>query len=212
MNDITASIGRKRLSFRASATSTSSTIVIPAGAQIGDLAVLIDQADTNFGPPSQVIPTDWTLIDGNFFNDVRTVSSYKFLEAGDPGATITGMNGNNSDCKVMLVFKGVHGTALTINDHAIQANNNSGISPQTINASDATERRVIVIGASGIESTFGGTEFVTESPAFDDIVDANSEQLIVGYSIYNGEADDHTIDMDNSGAGNYLESFYITIP
>lgn len=102
------SIGIPALSFNTSGQSTSSTITIPAGAAIGDLAVLLDWASrTVTAIPSTVVPTDWTSVSNQSSSvtaGTRSIVSYKKLVSGDPGASITGMNGTYQNRKQMIIF------------------------------------------------------------------------------------------------------------
>src|SRR3990167_4739618 len=72
------------ITFVASAVANAATIVIPAGAQAGDVAVLCDYAHFTGGTtaPTTVVPTDWTSL-VNSLEEVsqgtRHISSYKIL-------------------------------------------------------------------------------------------------------------------------------------
>lgn len=130
------------LSFNTSASSTSSTITIPAGAEIGDIAVLFDYAgNSNTTIPSTVVPSGWTSVSNQSSNTTaatRAIVSYKKLVSGDPGASITGMNGGFFNAKQILVFSPssgistvtVAGLAETIADAAPAA---QSVAAQTLN-------------------------------------------------------------------------------
>lgn len=131
------------LSFDASASSTSNTITIPSGAAIGDLAVLLDFAG-NFTAsiPTTVVPSGWTSVSNKSSSTdsvgTKSIVSYKKLVSGDPGSSITGMNGAGYDVKLMVVFTPsfpittitVAGLAETIADVAPAA---QSVAAQTLN-------------------------------------------------------------------------------
>ena len=109
------------LTFIASATSTStgtaaSTIVIPATAAIGDIAVLFEMnfsggvgSASYSGTPAA--PAGWTQINsanaGAITSGVGVVNSYKVLVSGDPGATVTCLSGiGTGGCRnIILIFR-----------------------------------------------------------------------------------------------------------
>lgn len=86
------------LSYVANATGTTS-VVIPASAAIGDIAVLWDFSATN----TQVNPSGWTPIVSSGTTSTRITASYKVLVSGDPGSTITGQSGTTR--KTVLIFR-----------------------------------------------------------------------------------------------------------
>lgn len=134
--------GMPTLSFNTSATSTSNTITIPAGAAVGDIAILRDCASTNYSIPSTVVPSGWTSVSNltgtSQTGDVRIIVSYKKLLAGDPGSTITGMNGALYNYKTVIILSpslpistiAVAGLDETIGDSAPSARN---VAAQTLN-------------------------------------------------------------------------------
>lgn len=95
----------KTLAYAASATSSAATITIPATAQAGDLAVLFDLARDIVSTPTLVTPSGWTTISDLTGGRGAAVLSYKILAAGEPGSTITGMDGNSADAKSLVVFR-----------------------------------------------------------------------------------------------------------
>lgn len=95
--------------FVTSATASTATIVIPATAAIGDVAILLDRAQaTTAAAPAAVTPTGFTQQNtaaNATATGLRISSNYKILVAGDPGATITGMTGTASQTKILLIFR-----------------------------------------------------------------------------------------------------------
>lgn len=193
--------------FVASATSIAGTITIPAGAQPGDVAILFDVALNASIVPTDVVPTNWTgiITDTDSGGNPRRVRiSYKILAAGEPGASVTGMDDTNDD-KVMLVFRGnAPITTVSAEDWAAQATT-ADPSAQTVNASGQLTPLVVF----GMSFTGTTAAFSTASPAFDATVAASGDDLLVGYKIYNTAPADHTIDMadltNNILASGFLE-------
>lgn len=135
--------GNPSLSFNTSASSTNNTITIPSGAAIGDLAVLLDFAGNFAGfIPTTVVPSGWTSVSNKSSSTnsqgSKSIVSYKKLVSGDPGSSITGMNGVDYDVKLMVVFTPsfpittitVAGLAETIADVAPAA---QSVAAQTLN-------------------------------------------------------------------------------
>lgn len=187
------------------------TITISASAQAGDVAVFSDfTTNTNNGtPPTAVNPgSEWTLIQDTTLSDTngyRMSTYYRILDSGDPGSTITGMDDNRED-KVMSVFRGnvavVTVTPSTWNEEATMGNPAS----QSVLASGGTAP-LVVIGVAAVDS--GTAAFSTSSPAFDATVANSDTDIILGYKIYDSSPADHTIDMNDLGAGNTLQSGWL---
>jgi hypothetical protein len=196
------------LTFVDSATSTGTTITIPAGAQEGDIAVLADFQVTGSGP-TLVTPTNWTnIVDtANAFSLLAT--SYRELPSGAGGTNVTGMTvaGGEVCSKVMLVFR-PDSSASAITPSAFNEETTGGNpAEQTVSASGQAVP-LIVLGILAAENTTNPA-FSTASPAFDDTVPSND--LRFGYKIYNSSPADHTIDMADLSAGNFLQSGYIRV-
>jgi hypothetical protein len=95
--------------FVNSATSSTSAITIPADAAIGDVCIYLDSAQsTTATAPTSVTPTGFTLqntASNSTTTGLTMTSSYKILVSGDPGSSVTGMNGSASNNKIVLVFR-----------------------------------------------------------------------------------------------------------
>ena len=82
------------MDFIAVSTSTISNISYPAGAQAGDLAILID-LETAGSAPSLVTPSGYDTLYNNAGSASRLAISIKTLTSGDTGAVV-GMSGGKS--------------------------------------------------------------------------------------------------------------------
>lgn len=198
------------LVFRASANAATESITIPATARENDLAILIDLATDS--TVTAVIPTNWTEV-ASMADDIGGIGqskirvSTKILTSSDPNTSVTGMNGSGGFmAKVMLVFGKVIGSR-TFNDVANSTFGTSNPAAQTCNASGGTAPLIVLGIAADAHSPYAAA-FSTASPAFDATV-ASGSYLVVGYKIYNESPQDHTIDMDDLGDLNLLESAYI---
>lgn len=192
------------ISYVTSAESTGETIVIPAGAAIGDVAVLADFAWSLAGDPTDVVPTGWTGLVEDEGNNARFRISYKILTAGNPGATITGMNGNSGDAKLMFVFRAsTHVKTVTASTWLAETADADPAS-QAVSASGQNTPLVVLGFCSANVAVFN-----VASPAFDAEVAIGNDDLRGGYKIYNASPADHTIDMADLGDDNALASGYL---
>ena len=112
------------LSFITSVTSTTSTITIPATAQIGDIVMLFDFAYiTSTTAPTAAAPSGFSGFSKSSNSQTtspacRSNVSYKKLVSGDPGSTITGMNSASMN-KLLVVYR----PNATINNLTISGQN-----------------------------------------------------------------------------------------
>ncbi|MGH6922857.1 MAG: hypothetical protein ACRED5_03715 [Propylenella sp.] len=198
------------LSYVSGANSESSNITIPATAAVGDLAVLFDYAQTDGSTPTNVVPTGWTQVVtafGGDGNEARTTVSYKILTAGNPGSSVTGINGENN-YKIMFVFRWTSTiNTVTPSSWASQVTGNEPNSQVVSASGQATP--LIVFGHAAEEGS--GVAFSTASPAFDATMTTSSGESRAGRKIYNASPANHTIDMDDEGSHNALVSGYLRI-
>lgn len=191
-----------------SATSTGTTIAWPATLAAGDLAVLVDSADSTLDgvPPSTVVPSGFTSI-VNTANGTshRQICSYKILTGSESGS-LSGMNGVDNDRKAMVIFRGsspitsvsvgsATGQQTTTNPTAQVPAASGGVAP------------LIVFGAYFATSAVSPRNF---TPAKDGEVNP-STNLYLAWKIYNSAPADVTIDMDDEGILNILQSFYLQV-
>lgn len=202
------------VSFVSSTTSATSSITCPT-VQPYDVGILWDVAGDS-GPPSAVTPSGWTTI-SNLNVDagtyaIRAVLSYRIFDGTEDGSTITGMAGNNSEPKVLLLFRPNSGSIVSALDLQSPWNEfcaDSNASAQTISASGQTAP-LVRIAATG---RVAGTPTVSLTGTFDasSIVQSdNHAQARIGYAVQNSSpSDDNTIDNDLSGGAHALVSGWI---
>lgn len=200
------SVGGFTLSEQASATSTAQTITVPSGVQSGDLLVLLDRAANTMSAPSTIIPSGFTSIVNTLLAIARQIASYKIADGTEGGTNLTGMSGNFLLDKALYVFRG----SAAITSVSVSTPNAEGTSvdpaSQAVSASGGTAP-LIVFGcySAGLSVVIDPRTF---SPAKDGEITPDSN-LYLAYKIYNAGPADVTIDMENEGSPNILQSFYI---
>jgi hypothetical protein len=154
------------VTFVASSFQTAtgaSSIVIPAAAQAGDIAVLFDRQNTTTA--GFVTPTNWTTIATRFVNGNKVSISYKVLTAGDPGLTITGQGPVAR--KIMAVYR----PSQPISSVTVVTNTQSGNASATTaaaanltqNLTAETQRPILAYAfwSHSVASTFTRTSTLT---------------------------------------------------
>jgi hypothetical protein len=206
------------LEFVASAVSSGSSVTIPASAAAGDLAVYIDyavnQESIDITPPSSVTPwgfsnfvnrgVTWNAGPLNDFG-ARGMISRRILTAGDPGSGRTGMTGNNSNSKILMIFRPSLAATAAVASVSSQATNGNPSSQSVLAGSGAAP--LVVIGAAAHGGGLGS--FSTTSPSF--TAQETRNRLRAGYRIYNTSPADHTVDKGDQGDGNFLAAFYAAL-
>lgn len=193
----------------ASATSTGSTINFPASIIAGDLIVMVDKAATSFGTPASVTPSGFTSINEQTGNDstgfigYRQHLTYK-LALGTETGSLTGMNGSATNAKAMHVFRGdIAATLITVSTPNGQLTTGNPTA-QSVNASGGTPP-LVVIGAYGAAAAVSPRTFSTTADG-----EANPDTtLYLAYKIYNSAPANTSIDMDDEGNINILQSCWI---
>lgn len=205
------------ISFVASADANNTSITIPASAQAGDVAILADgAANTTATIPTSVTPTGWTLANSESYSytgydSIRTNVSYKVLDAGDPGASISGMTGGSTSQKAMVVFRpDVSLTALVAGTVA----HGNDISGSQINANvtcSSVAAPLVVIAVYRISPGSGAPTF-TFSPGKSSAVDRIENTVValrLAYVIFNSSPQNQTINEYGPGVTSTIQGFYL---
>lgn len=193
------------------ATGAGGQITIPATAQAGDLAVLVDTINSN---AALVVPSGFTSVKQESFiggANIRVGTSRKILTASDPGAVITATNAFTSRRRIVIFrapFLITSVTASTWNGEGTDGD----FTPQTVSVGSATEP-FIVIGL--VSSITGVASFSTETPAFVTQYDdtGSSPYLVTGVTVYNPSDTpaNQDIDAGDLGNGQVMMSGYIEV-
>lgn len=196
------------LTQEGSATSSASTITAPATIQAGDVIFMADKAAGSTSVPATVVPTGFTaIVNTSSGITERMICSYKIADGSEASASITGMNGNSSNRKAIYVIRA--------NKAAI------AVKPKSVNGqiTDGNPTLQTVTASTGIPALviFGvyGTDSAAISPrTFSTIADGEinpATNFYMAYKIYNSSPANTSIDMDDEGLGNALQSFYAEI-
>jgi hypothetical protein len=191
------------ISFVASATSLATTIVIPASAAAGDIAVLFDSTPTS--AISFTVPTGFSSISSvTNSSTIRTNISYKSLVAGDSGTTIGGMNGTTR--KVLLVFR----PSSTLNSISTSMNTGQVTTAvptnQSLSLLSAAKPHIAfaVYTSSGAVATRGWTQ-TGGTPT--EVSSVSTSGIYVKYQINNAVANPQNVTISMSDGGtNALQS------
>jgi hypothetical protein len=192
------------LAFRSSSTNNASTITVPNDVVASDLLVLYDRAGNTSGFPTAVTPTGFTqILNQTGSTNLRFVCSFKIAAGTEAGTTITGMNGNNLNGKILMVFSTNGATAGAAFDVAFQ-NTDGDPAAQTVNASGQSTPLVVI--AYMRQVTITSQSF---SPTEDGTVPFGAQTAY--YKMYNASPADVTVDCGDGGNNNALLSFYIQV-
>lgn len=193
--------GTTSLAFHDSATSTAATISVPAGLQAGDLMVLSDFALNSGSVPALVVPSGFTNWINSTTSTLRVAQSYK-IAVGDE-TTLTGMDGNLIDNKILAVFRG---------DVAISTITASIPTSEATSGDPATQNIVATAGtlpliAFGFYVGTAGVDPRTFTPSATAELN-NGTSHFLKYLLQNASLTDVSINMDDEGvnvlAGGYL--------
>ena len=193
--------------FVQSVTTLTSTIVIPATALVGDIAVLFDMSTTI----TNTVPSGWTSISGVAATGIRTNISYRVLTSGQPGATISGMAGTTR--KIMMLFRGASLTpTISLSTPGVQSTT-AAPTNQSITATQATN---IYFAAYGKTTSTTPTTTLTMTNYTSTLVTSVSTSgIFARYIVANPGANsvtqsNATVTMSDAGT-NTLQSFRMTI-
>ncbi len=197
---------------QASATSTGATITAPADIQAGDLLVLGDRAANVLSSPTAVTPSGWTNIVNTSGAFNRQMFSYKIADGSEGSSTITGMNGDSTDRKVMVTFRGnIPFATATPNTFGAQYTDGNP-SAQTVASSGGTPP-LIIFGIYGSDDNIDPRTFTVGGSAAKDgeVEQGNVPDIWVAWKIDVASSSDASIDMDDEFSGNCLQSGYIAL-
>ncbi len=198
------------LSQVASATSALETITVPAGVIAGDLLVLLDRAEDDATTvPTTVVPTGFTsIINTAHAQYTRSIMSYKIAVGTEASSSITGMNGTAYESKAMYVFRGNNPITSVTAASAAGQFTESNPTAQVVTASAGAVPLVVLAGYSVFAAN--AVDPRTFSTTKDGEI-SNGTDLYLAYKIYNSSPADTTVDMDDEGFENCLQSCYLQV-
>lgn len=189
--------------------SASNVLSVVPGVQAGDVAYLFEYGYSFSGRPSLVPPSGWTnLVDNAEVANVRAAVFRKILTAGDISAgSITGMNGDLLDQKVMLAFR-PSSTIGTMTDSTwAQKGTDGNPVAQTI-AGAGQPAPLLAVGFACVAG--GAPDPFSWTPAYDALITPVTTAIFTraAYKTYNTSPADISVDMDDEGGGNVLTCGY----
>ena len=196
------------LTFFGSATAASgATITAPASIIAGDIIIIADRALNNSGLPTLVVPTGFTSISALALTDTRQIVSYKIAAGTEGGTNITGMSGTNANKKAMYVLRpsSVPTKVIPLSVNGQITDSNPGAQTVTSSAGAVALAAFAVYGTDSNPITPR-----TFSPAPDGEI-TPATNFYLAYKIYNSSPANISVDMDDEGLGNALQSFYIQV-
>ena len=196
--------GVSEYTFIASSTSTdSANITIPVTAQAGDIAILFDSTATG----ATATPSGWTSIyqqDAVF----ETSVSYKILQNGESGTTITGQTNTTYSLKTMVVFR-PSTSITTITPSSVSASGETSATPAQQSITVSTSPAIIL----GITRAYQSQPFINEtfwSASEIYITEGNGNHMKVYYEIQNNTPTSRTITSSaDYGSYNFTMGFTI---
>ena len=192
--------------------STSTPITVPNGVREGDLLVFLEHDEISGATPVNGVPSGFTQIDtrsGNYGGgavNVIVTLSYKIAAGTESATTLQGIDhlydqalyifrGNGTSQISSVTVGSAQGQVTTGNPTAQNVAASAGVAP------------LVVIGSY---NTSGTLDPRTMSPAKDGEI-TPSTQTYLAYKIYNSSPADVSVDMDDEGSLNILQSCYLQI-
>jgi len=193
--------GPTSISFVNSAKGTLS-LTMPT-VQDNDIGIFVSRGRSN---PTKVIPSGWTeLTYQNSANPDYITCSKKLTNAADSGATVTGLNANNQeDCIVMVFRPDVECAAFSSADVQSEQWTSTAGNPsaRTVTSSGGTAPTLMLGfgGTNGSISSFSTDPF--DGTAF-------QREVGMGYVIMNSTPANQTFDINDLGNSNELHGYYL---
>lgn len=194
------------VSVQDTATSTAETITAPASIDSGDLLVLLDFAEGSGSTPTTVLASGFSSLSNTAFNKKKAILSYKIADGTEDGATLTGMNGATSNQKALFQFRPDNPISTVTPSAGDAEGTNGSPASQSIPASGGS----VPLVALAAYSTDGAVDPRTFSPAKDGELNATTLSYLA-YKIYNSSPADITVNMDDEGGTNILQSIYLEL-
>jgi hypothetical protein len=192
------------VAFQTSADSDAQTITCPT-VSAGDIGILLDGAVNGSGIPTNVIPAGFTQLQTSNIDFARTTMSYKVFDGSEDGSSLTGMNGDASNAKVLLIFR-PNGVVSSVGlSTFLQETTNGNPASQAIAASGQSAPLIrlasAAVGSNSTPPPFAAGTFdatVTKAGSF--------SAIRAGYTVQNSAPSDDTVDVGDNGNGNCLMS------
>lgn len=181
----------------ATVAASAAALNWPASLQAGDVAVIIQAAQsiTGTGTPVSVVPSGFTLIGETYgVSPVRfRVNAARKILTGSESGTITGMTGNAYSDRTLYVFRpNVPCTLVTHKSYQGEVTAASGDPALQTVPSGSGSAPLIIMAMTGDGA--GTPAFSTESPALTKQVSPGTGYTLTGYRIYTSAPVDGSYD------------------
>ncbi|WP_461521449.1 hypothetical protein [Porticoccus sp.] len=198
------------MSYRAQAKSVNSNITIPATAQTGDFAVLFDWSVVASGSPASVVPSGWNAVSNVVSTLYRAIISWRIIQSGDPGLTITGMTLAAEGLKQMIVWQG-NLPVTSVVASTFEGEIGAGINPAAQTIAAFGQVAPVLSVAHSVNSDSSTATFNVGT--FTQTVSSTNTRQLVGYRLMNNAPLTSSVDKpaDHSTKGNCLQSGYFVL-
>lgn len=200
----------------ATSNSNASTINVPNGVTTGDLLVLLQYSKGTATTPTANAGTGFTTI-----NNTANTGSFVRVQASvrqvlDPllsGTSITGMNGDSVNQKIMLVFRGARGYSYsTFADYNGEAYTSSAPTTQVKNLSSHDS---YLEGIPLVVSLFVSTANITPSTDLTfsggSFIKGYDQTIYAGYKVYNQSTTSFSDSISMADVGENSMMSFITL-
>lgn len=192
-------------------SSNSDTVNAPSGLQAGDLLIMMDWARDSGALPTTAIPTGFTAVTGGNFTSTasgnnRMIASYGISDGTE--TSFTGMApGDSNTEKVILAFRPDQPINAVVTSTPLTQGTTGNPTAQVVTASGGTPPLVVL----GMYASSGTIDVRTMTPTKTGEVGTATESGYIAYANYNSSPVDTTVDMNDEGAMNMMESFYLSV-
>lgn len=205
------------LEFVTSTTSTGTSITIPAAAEVGDIAILLD-SEGEYGNSNNTIsaPSGWDEVSkvraDSSGGSQDTNISRKVLASGEPGSSVS-PGGSSGDVRgaIMLIFranKAIASVTAVVYDPTV-----SNTTPASITVNPSAETNPVIVFGAASRGGGGSTPSVAYTHGFDGVVTLTTGQrMAMGYKIANDSPPaSGSISGSDAGSSNSLQAFYLRV-
>lgn len=197
----------RSLSVVATATSTTDAVVAPGDVRPGDILVMFDAPDSTGSINTASVPAGFTILVNRPSSGwpTKVVASFRVCDGSEGGTTISGMNGDETNAKILLQVRGnIRLTGCSVYDlKTAQSNGDPSVSPSVLSALSPASAPIMALGTVHHKGS-GGAAFQSQTPAFTS--ETAIGHLRIGQTIYakGATVSDQGIDKDDGGTSNIL--------
>lgn len=194
--------------FITSASSITNAIAVPALAEAGDLAIIVDFAANP--QPSDTVPSGWTKLQtvAMALGVGHRVTSYaKYLVSGDLGTNVSGLD-SGSEGRVIFIVRDA-GTSFAA--AGLQSVSETSTDPTSITVTPAANSHPLL--GLAVKYTYGGNSAFT-SGTFDVTQSANTSSvgsIVVGLRRQLTDSNAFSFDSGDNGNAQLQAGLYLSL-